>query len=174
MALYQSISRDMIHRTKWHISLAINTSRRKLTPIQILNGIYNIKGKSMQYVMVANNTIKHITFNKGQCIGYMEPPIDGMSQTSVNSVLTQKMMDDQVQLDTFTPPLHHLFSKVKQSLDKLLNSFKSQLAKDNNITGMMNLARMPILTLSHRNLTLLPWNITTGSRMKSQAFKMWK
>ena len=54
------------------------------------HGIYNIKGKSMLYVMVANYTNKHITFNKGQCIGHMEPPIDRMSQTSVNSVTTQK------------------------------------------------------------------------------------
>ena len=58
----------------------------------------------MQYVMVANHTNKHITFNKGQCIGHTEPPTDRTSQTSVNSVMTQKMMDDQVQPDTLTPP----------------------------------------------------------------------
>ena len=55
--------------------------------------------------MVANYTNKHITFNKGQWIGHMEPWIDKMSQKSVNSVIMQKMMDGQVQLDTFIPPL---------------------------------------------------------------------
>ena len=54
--------------------------------------------------MVANYMNKHITFNKGQCIGHMEPPIDRMSQTSVNSVTTERMMDEMVQLDTFTHP----------------------------------------------------------------------
>ena len=46
--------------------------------------------------MVANYSNKHITFNKGQCIGHMAPTIDRMPQTPVNSVTTQKMMDDQV------------------------------------------------------------------------------
>ena len=68
-------------------------------------------------MIVVNYINKHITFNKGQYMGHMEPPIDSMSQTSVNSVMTQKMMDDQVQPDTFTPLLHHLSSTVKWSLD---------------------------------------------------------
>ena len=80
--------------------------------------------------MVANYTNKHITFNKGQCIGHMEPTIDRMSQILVNSVTTQKMMDDQVQPDNFTPPLHCLPLKVQCSLDELLDSFKTQFAKD--------------------------------------------
>ena len=58
----------------------------------------------MLYVMVANYTNKHITFNKGQCIGHMGTLIDSMSQTSVNSMTMQKIIDNQVQLDTFTPP----------------------------------------------------------------------
>ena len=54
------------------------------------------------------------------------------------------MMDDQVQPDTFTPPLHHLSSKVIQILDKLLNSFKFQFVKDKTTIGMVNLAKMQI------------------------------
>ena len=38
----------------------------------------------------------------------MEPPITNMPQTSVNSVITQKIMDKQVQPDTFKPHLHNL------------------------------------------------------------------
>ena len=114
----------------------------------------------MLYVMIANYTNKHVAFNKGQCIGHMEPPINKMSQTSVNSVITQKMMDDQVQPVTFTCPLHHLSSEVKQSLDELLESLKSKIAKDETRIGMTNLIKVQIDTgnsnLSHRNHTLLP------------------
>ena len=70
----------------------------------------------------------------------MEPPVDRMSQTSVNSFITQKMMNDQVQLDTFTSPLHHPSSKVKQSLDEL-DSFKLQFAKDETSIVMTNFAK---------------------------------
>ena len=76
----------------------------------------------------------------------MEPLIDKMSQTSVNSVITQKMMGVQVQLDTFTPSLHHLSSEVKWSLDELLDSFKSQFAKDDTSIGTTNLAKIQIDT----------------------------
>ena len=55
----------------------------------------------------------------------MELPIDNMPQTSVNSVITQKKIDQQVQPDIFKSPLHNLSLDVKQSLDKLLETFKS-------------------------------------------------
>ena len=61
-------------------------------------------------------------------VGHMELPIDIMPQTSVNSFITEKMMDKQVQSDTFKPPLHNLFPEIKQSLDKLLEIFKFQFA----------------------------------------------
>ena len=90
-------------------------TKKELNPnIHILNDIHNIKEKSMVYIMVVNYTNKHITFNKGQCIGHMEPLIDRSFQTSVNSFTTQqKMMYNQIQLDTFTPPLFHITSTVK-------------------------------------------------------------
>ena len=109
--------------------------------IHPLDGIYS-KKKSMLYVMVANYANKHITFNKGQCIEHMEPPIDKMSNTSLNSLTTQKMMDDQVQQDTFIPPLYHLSLEVKWSLDELLDSFESQSVKDKTSMGMANVAKM--------------------------------
>ena len=70
----------------------------------MLNSIYNIKEKPTLYVMIANYTNKHITFNKGQCIGHIELTTDRMPQKPVNNVTKQKMMDYQVQPDTFTPP----------------------------------------------------------------------
>ena len=96
--------------------------------------------------MVANYTNKHVTFNKGQCTGHMEPSINKMSQTSVISVITQKMMDDHIQLDTFTLPLHHLSSEVQSSLDELLDSFKSQFVKDETSIGTTNLTKIQIDT----------------------------
>ena len=60
----------------------------------------------MLYVMVANYANKHITFSKGQCIGYMEPPIDRISQTSGNSFMAQKMMDNQVSMGDLHTPLY--------------------------------------------------------------------
>ena len=110
--------------------------------IHVIDGIYNIKGKLMLYVMVAHYINKHATFNKGQCIGHMEPLFDNMSLMSVNSVITQKMMDDQVQLATFTPPLHNLSLEVKLYLDRSLESFKSQLVKDESSIGTTNLTKM--------------------------------
>ena len=100
-------------------------TKKELKPnIYVLDGIYNIKGKLALYIMVPCYTNMHITFNKGQPLGHIGQP------TSVNSVITQKRMDDQIKPDTFTPPLHNLSSKVKRSLDEFLESFKSQFMKD--------------------------------------------
>ena len=76
--------------------------------IHVIDGIYNIKGTSTLHVLVANYSNKHVTFNKGQCIGHIEPSTDHMPQTSINSLTTQEMIDEHVQPDTFTPPLHTL------------------------------------------------------------------
>ena len=43
------------------------------------------------------------------------------------------MMNEQVQLDTFKPPLHNLYLEVKHSQDKLLQSFKFQFANDKQV-----------------------------------------
>ena len=63
-----------------------------------------IKDKSALHILVANYTNKHVTFNKGQCIGHIEPSIDYMPQTAINSPTTQKMLDKHVQPYSFTPP----------------------------------------------------------------------
>ena len=115
-----------------HVAYFISNQQPKkgLDPnIHVIDGIYDIKGKSALHILVTNYTNKHVTINKGQCIGHMETTyIENMPQTSVNSIIIQKMMDEQVQLDTFKPPLHNLSQEVKQSLDELLKTFKSQFA----------------------------------------------
>ena len=116
------------HNLKDQVTHFINNqhTRKGLdTNLHVIDGIYNIKGKLTLHVIVANYTNKHVTFNKGQCIGHMEQPIDNMPQTSVSSVITQKMMNKQVQLDTFKCPLYNLSPDMNQSWDKLLETFKS-------------------------------------------------
>ena len=121
--------------------------RKGLNPkIYVIDSIYNIKDKSTLHIIVANHTNKHVTFTKGHCIGHMELPIDNMPQTSVNSVVTQKMIDKQVQPDTCKPPSHNLSLEVKQSLDKWLESLKSQFTKDETCIVMTNLTKMQIDT----------------------------
>ena len=93
-----------------------------------MDGIYNIKDRSTVHILFTNYTNKHVTFNKGQCIGHIEPSIDPMPQTSINSLTTQKMIDEYIQPDTFTYPLHTLPGDVRKSLNQLLETFKSQFA----------------------------------------------
>ena len=74
-------------------------------------------------VLVSNYTNKHITFNKGEYIGCLEPAmtedtsIAPQDNHSTNSVTLQKMMSEQVQLDIFDPPHHKLKAGIKSKLD---------------------------------------------------------
>ena len=98
--------------------------------INVIDEIYNIKGRSTIHSLVANYTNKHVTFNKGQCIGLIEPSMDHMLQTSINSLTTQKIIDEHIQPDTFTPPLYTLSGVVRKSLNQLLETFKLQFEQD--------------------------------------------
>ena len=44
--------------------------------INIINGIHNIKEKTSVNVLVSTYTNKHITFNKGEYVGCLEPAIE--------------------------------------------------------------------------------------------------
>ena len=102
---------------------------RALDPnIHVIDGIYNIKGRSTLHILVVNYTNKHVTFNKGQCIGHIEPSIDHMPKTSVNSLTTHKMIEEHIKRDTFTPTLHTLLGDVRKSLNQLLKTFKLQFS----------------------------------------------
>ena len=94
--------------------------------INIINGSHNIKGKTSVKVLVSNFANKHIKFNKGEYIGSLEPTItDNMTSNqpdahSTNSVILQKMMSEQVQLNTFNPPHHKLSPNIKSKLNTFL------------------------------------------------------
>ena len=69
---------------------------------------------------MSNYTNKHITFSKGEYIGYLEPTIEEKPQTTENpdatamySITTEKMTAEKVEPDTFKP-LHH---KLKQHIE---------------------------------------------------------
>ena len=49
--------------------------------INIINSIYNIKGKTSVNILVSNYTNKHITFNKGEYVGHLEPAIEGSADS---------------------------------------------------------------------------------------------
>ena len=114
--------------------------------IHVIDGIYNIKGRSTLHILVANYTNKHVTFNKGQCIGHIEPSIDYLLQTTNNSLTTQKMIDEHLQPDTLTLPLHTLLGDVRKLLNQLLEPFKSQSAQDETSIGTTHLTKMQIDT----------------------------
>ena len=97
-----------------------NSTKGRDPNINIINGIHKIKGKTSVNILVPNYTNKHITFNKGEYIGHLEPTLTGDTSIdqseaySTNSVTLQKMMAKQVKPDTFDPP-HH---KLKTSTQK--------------------------------------------------------
>ena len=91
-------------------------------------------------------------FNKGECIGHLEPAItdnmtiDQPDAHSTYSVTLQKMMAEQVQLDTFNPPCHTLRPSIKSKLNTLLKECALQFAKDEMSIGTTALAEMTIDT----------------------------
>ena len=84
--------------------------------INIVNGIHNIKGKTSVNILISNYTNEHITFNKREYVGHLEPTIEDIEEENnihfsanpdahtTNSITTQKLMSEQVGPDTFEPP----------------------------------------------------------------------
>ena len=102
--------------------------------------------------MVSNYTNKCITFNKGEDIGHLEPTItdnltsDQPDAHSANSVTLQKMMAEQVQLDTFNPPHHKMRPSIESKLNALIKEYAWQFAKDEMSIGTTPLTEMTIDT----------------------------
>ena len=90
----------------------------------------------------------------------MEPSIDPRPQTSVTSTITQKMIDEHVQQDAFTLPIHTLWDNVRKSLNQLLKTFKSQCVQDETSIGMTYLTKMQIDTGDPEPVPQRPYPIT--------------
>ena len=63
---------------------------------------------------------------------------------SMNSLTIQRIIDEHVQPDSFTTPLHTLQDDVRKSLNQLLQTFKSQFAQDETSIGTTHLTTMQI------------------------------
>ena len=67
-----------------------------------------------------------------------------MPPTAINSLTTQRMLDNHIQPDTFTPPLHTLPDNERKSVNQLLETFKSQFAQDETSIGTTHLTKMQL------------------------------
>ena len=81
---------------------------------------------------MSNYTNKHITFNKGEYIGHMEPAIEEIPQSSANpdaptthSITTERMMAEKVEQDTFKPSHHKLKQNIETKLKEILKEYSS-------------------------------------------------
>ena len=130
--------------------------------IHVIDGVYNITGISTLHALLANYTNKHVTFNKEQCIAYIEPSTDHMLQTSINSLTTQKVIDEHIQPDTFTHPLHNLLGNVRKSLINCWRHLNHNLWMMTQVLAQ-HISQKCKLTqvtqnLSHRCHNPSPWN----------------
>ena len=98
--------------------------------------------RSTLHILVANYTNEHVTFNKGQFIHHIEQSIDHMLQTAINSLTTQKMIDQHIQPDSFIPPLHTLLDDMRKSLNQLLETFISQFTQNETSIGTTHLTKI--------------------------------
>ena len=74
------------------------------TDIKLVDGVHNISRNTTLQVLFINNSNHHVNFPKGMKIGHLEPPIDDLTQISINSATAQKMLPETIKLDSFTPP----------------------------------------------------------------------
>ena len=142
-------------------------SKKGRTPnIHIVDGIHNIKGETCVNVLITNYTNKHVTFNKEEHVGYLEPPIEGMqwipedsgSQTA-HSVTTKKMMAENVEPDTFVPPCQKLRKDIETKLEEMLTEYKSQFTQDETTIGTTPLTKMTIDTRDSEPVSQKPYHI---------------
>ena len=62
-----------------------DSKKGKDSNAQIIDGIHNIKGRAYVNLFISNYTKKHVTFNKGEHVEHLEPPIEDMQQLSKDS-----------------------------------------------------------------------------------------
>ena len=78
---------------------------------------------------------------------------------STNSVTAQRMMAEEVKLDTFHSPHHKLKPSIESKLDALLKEYASQFAKDETSIGMTPLTEMTIDTGTSDPVSQKPYPI---------------
>ena len=106
------------HTIKGHVAYLISnqdSTKGKDPNINIINGMHNIKGKTSVNIVMSNYTNKHITFNKGEYIGHLEPAIEEKPQSTENpdaptmhSIITERIIAEKIEPYAFKPPHHKL------------------------------------------------------------------
>ena len=139
--------------------------------INIINGTQNIKGKTFANIPISNYTNKHITLNKGEYVGCLEPTIEDIEERknthchanpdsqTMHSITTQWMMGKQVKLDTFKPPCHKLKQHIEAKLGGLLEEYASQFAQDEMSIGTPPLTEIMIDTRTFEPVSQKPYPI---------------
>ena len=142
-----------------------NTSKGRHPNINIINGIYKIKGRTSVNILVSNYTNKHLTFHKGEYVGHLKPAviddttIDQNETHQANSITLQKMMAEQGKPDVFNPPCHNLSTNIQNDLNVLLKEYESQFTKDKTSIGTTPLTSMTINTGSSDPVSQKPYPI---------------
>ena len=142
-----------------------NTTKGRDPNINIINGIHKIKGGTSVNILVSNYTNKHLTFNKGEYVGYLKPSItddtriDQTEAHQTNSIMLQKMMAEQVKPNVFDPPCHKLTTNIQNELDTLLKEYESQFAKDETSIRTTPLTSMMIDTENSDSVSQKPYPI---------------
>ena len=139
--------------------------------INIVNGIHNIKGKTSVNILVSNYSNKHVTFNKGEYIGHLEPTIENINKEknlhlqanpdthTTSSVTTKKMISEQVKPHAFEPPHHKLKPNIEAKLEALLKEYVSQFTQDETSIGTTPLTKMTIDTGTSEPVSQKPYLI---------------
>ena len=122
------------------------TSQYMDPEVKLIDRVHDISHNVTLQVLVINNSNQHMNFPKGMKIGHLEPPINELTQISINSATTQWMLPESIKPDSFTPPKYQLNSNIQQQLDTLLGTFKDQFAKDEMTIGTTPLTQMSIDT----------------------------
>ena len=129
-----------------------NSTKGRDPNINIINGIHKIKGKTSVNILVSNYTNKHITFNKGEYIGHLEPTltddttIDISEAHSTNSITLQKMMAEQVNWILLIHPIISWRQILKINLMHFSRNTKHKFAKDETSIRITPLTNMTIDT----------------------------
>ena len=138
-----------------------NPTKGRDPNINIINDIHKIKGKTSVNILVSNYTNKHITFNRGEYIGGLEPTI--MDDVTINDSETpsthSKMVAEQVQPDIFDPPHHKLKPGIQSQLDTLLKEYETQFVKHETSSGSTPLTEMTIDTGDSKSILQKPYPI---------------
>ena len=75
-----------------------DSTKGKDPNINIINGLHNINSKTSINILVSNYTNKHITFNKGEYVGHLEPSIEDMEEEKIYTVRLIQMPKQQIVL----------------------------------------------------------------------------